>query len=87
MVTDSIGAVCFGLVVGWITYRTIRRSTQEVSLSDIASVVGAVGGAAVISLFGNSHLFSWYAIGLAAGFFLYLIIGATIAKDVGWLGD
>jgi uncharacterized membrane protein YeaQ/YmgE (transglycosylase-associated protein family) len=87
MVTDSIGALCFGLVVGWVTYRTIRRKTQDVTLSDIAGVIGAVGGAAVTSLFGNGHLFAWYAIGLAAGFFLYLIIGSTVAKRVTWLGD
>jgi uncharacterized membrane protein YeaQ/YmgE (transglycosylase-associated protein family) len=87
MVTESIGAACFGSVVGWVTYRTIRRKTQDVTLSDIAGVIGAVGGAAVTSLFGNVRLFAWYAIGLAAGFFLYLIVGSITGDKVPWLGD
>ena len=26
MSTGEAGAVCFGVVIGWITYRTLRRS-------------------------------------------------------------
>ncbi|HEV2444154.1 MAG TPA: hypothetical protein VGT07_16640 [Steroidobacteraceae bacterium] len=81
------GAVCFGLVVGWVTYRTLRRTADTVGLSNIASVIGAVGGAAVTALFSTKELFAWYSIGLAVGFFLYLITGATIFKNVDWLGD
>ena len=55
-------------------------------MSNIASVVGAVGGAAITGLFKGS-LFGWYCIGLAAGFFGYLILGNTVFKDVTWLGD
>jgi len=78
------GAVCFGFMMGWVTYRTLRRE-DKVAISNIASVVGAVGGAAVTGLFKGS-LFGWYCIGLAAGFFLYLILGATLLKNVPWLG-
>jgi len=53
---------------------------------DIASVVGAVGGAAVTGIFQGS-LFGWYCIGLAADFFGYLILGATLLRNVTWLGD
>lgn len=81
-----IGALCFGVVVGWVTYRTLRRSDDTVGLSDIASVIGAVGGAAITGLFNSAELFGAYSIGLAIGFFLYLILGHTIWKDSGWLG-
>jgi hypothetical protein len=81
------GALCFGLVVGWITYRTLRRSGETVALSNIATVIGAVGGAAVTGLFSSKEMFAWYSIGLAIGFFLYLILGNTAFRNVGWLGD
>lgn len=82
---ESVGAVAFGLVVGWITYRTLRRTATTASISDIAAVIGAVGGAAVTGLFTNPSLFGWYSIGLAVGFFVYIILGATVWKDIDWL--
>jgi uncharacterized membrane protein YeaQ/YmgE (transglycosylase-associated protein family) len=81
-----VGAFCFGFVVGWITYRTLRRTNETVALSNIATVIGAVGGGAVAALFQSPELFAWYSIGLTGGFFLYLILGHTIWKDSGWLG-
>ncbi len=83
----QIGSACFGLVVGWITYRTLRRTGETVALSNIATVIGAVGGAAVTGIFKDAQVFATYCIGLAVGFFLYLILGNTILKDSGWLGD
>jgi len=82
----QIGALCFGLVVGWVTYRTLRRTGETVSLSNIATVIGAVGGAAVTGLFKSEDMFAAYSIGLAIGFFLYLILGNTVFKDTTWLG-
>jgi NhaP-type Na+/H+ or K+/H+ antiporter len=67
----DIGAICFGLVIGWITYRTLRRS-DAAAVSDIATVIGAVGGGAVLGIFKLGDSFGWYAIGLAVGFFGYL---------------
>jgi uncharacterized membrane protein YeaQ/YmgE (transglycosylase-associated protein family) len=87
MVWARIGALCFGLVIGWVTYRTLRRRSETVALSDIATVIGAVGGAAVTGLFKDQALFGAYCIGLAIGFFLYLIIAVTALKDVTWLGS
>ncbi len=84
---EIVGALCFGLVVGWVTYRTLRRTGETVALSNIATVIGAVGGGAVTALFDTPMLFAWYSIGLAIGFFLYLILGNTVFKDVTWLGD
>jgi uncharacterized membrane protein YeaQ/YmgE (transglycosylase-associated protein family) len=87
MTTGEIGAICFGVVIGWITYRTLRRSSQAVRLSDLATVIGAVGGGAVTAIFDNQDLFGCYTIGLAGGFFAYLLLAATVLKDVNWLGD
>jgi len=65
----------FGLVVGWVTYRTLRRRTDSVQLSDIASVIGAIGGGAVMGLSGTDRHFGAYGIGLAVGFFGYFVVG------------
>jgi ABC-type Co2+ transport system permease subunit len=83
---DEVGAIFFGVVIGWITYRTLRRTSEAVKLSDLATVIGAVGGAAVAALFEQGHTFAWYSIGLAVGFFGYLILGHTVLKNSPWLG-
>jgi hypothetical protein len=82
-----VGALAFGIVIGWVTYRTLRRRTDAVGLSDIATVIGAVGGAAVTTLFDTDDLFGAYCIGLFIGFFVYLIGAVTILRDVGWLSS
>lgn len=82
---EAIGAVCFGVVIGWITYRTLRRKANA-GISDIASVIGAVGGATVTALFGSPILFGYYAIGLAIGFFGYLAT-ALFVPDTGKKAD
>jgi uncharacterized membrane protein YeaQ/YmgE (transglycosylase-associated protein family) len=87
MTTGEIGAICFGVVIGWITHRTLRRSNQPVRLSDLATVIGAVGGGAVTAIFNDQALFGCYAIGLAGGFFAYLLLATTVLKGVTWLGD
>ncbi|HEX2088257.1 MAG TPA: hypothetical protein VHF89_21395 [Solirubrobacteraceae bacterium] len=83
---EDVGAVCFGVVIGWIVYRTLRRRTDATNLSDLATVIGAVGGAAVTTVYDTDRLFGLYSIGLAAGFFGYLILGHTLFKNSGWLG-
>jgi len=85
----GFGAACFGLVIGWVTYRTLRRREGAAALSDIATVLGAVGGGAVTALFETEALFAWYSVGLAVGFFLYLIVNlAMYGKDDAstWMG-
>ncbi len=86
MFLELAGAVCFGMVVGFVTYRTLRRSHETVSLSNIATVVGAVGGAAVTAMFDDGQMFGAYCIGLAVGFFFYLILAETVLDDSTWLG-
>ncbi|MEO5890932.1 MAG: hypothetical protein ABIQ31_11800 [Ferruginibacter sp.] len=76
---EYAGSICFGVVIGWITYRTLRRK-DGTGLSDIATVIGALGGAAVTTLFATKELFSYYCIGLAAGFFGYFIVALIIGK-------
>lgn len=88
------GALSFGLVVGFVTYRTLRR-TQTKGISDIAAVIGAVGGGAVTRLFPEGgEMFGAYGIGLAVGFFVYLIVSLALAGKTGtlpsvneWLGE
>lgn len=86
MAIEDVGALCFGIVLGWIVYRTLRRTTDKAGMSDIATVVGAVGGGAVTGIFDEPRLFAWYSIGLALGFFAYLILGHTVFKESPWLG-
>ena len=70
----EVRAVLFGVVIGWITYRTLVRREGAAALSDIATVIGAVGGGAVLAIFDSDYLFGLYAIGLAVGFFAYLLL-------------
>lgn len=86
----TIGSLSFGLVIGWITYRTLRRKEGSAALSDISTVIGAVGGAAVTGLFKDTDMFAGYSIGLAIGFFAYFIVGLFVeGKEAakGWMGD
>jgi ammonia channel protein AmtB len=91
MTFELWGALLFGVVVGWICYRTLRRSTDPAKLSDLATVVGVIGGGGVVTaLFKSGDLFASYAIGLAIGFFLYLIIGFLNegrSATAGWMFD
>jgi len=70
-----IGAGGFGAVVGWYVYYINRWRKDDVQASDIVTLVGAIGGGAVLALFpAKSDLFGAYGIGLATGFFLYFIV-------------
>jgi CHAT domain len=85
------GAACFGLVIGWLTYRTLRLSAR-VALSQLASVLGMLGGGAVTLLFpASSGVFGSYCIGLAIGFFGHAIAALGVSKSEAksvdaWLG-
>ena len=89
MSVGSIGAAFFGLVVGWVTYRTLRRKEGAVALSDLSTVIGIVGGAAITTLFKDEVLFGSYAIGLAVGFFAYFIVALILEgkkTTTTWMG-
>lgn len=82
-----IGALCFGIVVGWITYRTLRRTTTT-GLSDIATVIGAVSGAAITGIWKpGTGSFGAYCIGLILGFFAYLLIAVKNKSAPEWMGS
>jgi hypothetical protein len=89
MIMLSSGAFWFGLVIGYVTYRTLQH-TKDAGISDIASVIAAVGGAAIVTLFPvDSSRFDYYSIGLAVGFFLYLLLSMWLGKNatLTFLGD
>lgn len=70
-----LGAGGFGALIGWYVYYINRWRKDDVQLSDIVTLIGAIGGAAVLALFeAKSQLFGAYGIGLFAGFFAYFIV-------------
>lgn len=82
------GAFAFGLVIGWYLYYVNRYRKDGVQLADAITLVGAVGGGAVLSLFpAESDLFGAYGIGLAAGFFGYFLVLVVLvarSKQISW---
>ena len=75
MTLDDAGSLIFGIVVGYITYRTLARTTDKAAVSDLSAVIAAIGGGAVVKLYSpNSHLFAWYAIGIAGGMIIFFIV-------------
>jgi hypothetical protein len=78
----SIGAVCFGIVIGYVTYRTLVRKANA-AISDIAAVVSALGGGVVATQFGgkNGDSFGWYSIGLLVGFAIFLLLRLRFERN------
>lgn len=69
------GAFGFGTLIGWYAYYLNRYRTDAIQLSDLAALIGAVGGGAVLALFPvKSDLFGAYGVGLFVGFFGYLLV-------------
>jgi hypothetical protein len=70
-----LGAGGFGVLIGWYVFYINRYRKGDVQLSDIVTLLGAIGGAAVLALFPTkSDLFGAYGIGLAVGFFSYFVL-------------
>ena len=71
-----IGALCFGVVVGYITYRTLARTTDKAAITDLATVLGAIGGGVVTTLPNSADgaMFALYSIGLVVGMAVYVTI-------------
>jgi hypothetical protein len=75
MTLTEFGALVFGAVVGFITYRTLVRTVDKAAIADLATVLGAIGGGAVTKLYDPSgRPFAWYAIGLGAGMALLFVV-------------
>ena len=87
------GALFFGLVIGWNLYYVNRHRTGGTSLTDLVTLISAVGGGAILAIFpSGSKLFGYYGIGLGLGFLLYfliILIFASISKNFGidWFLD
>jgi uncharacterized membrane protein YeaQ/YmgE (transglycosylase-associated protein family) len=68
------GAIGFGALIGWYVYYINRNRTDKVQMNDILTLIGAIGGAAILAIFpAKSELFGAYGIGLFAGFFGYFV--------------
>lgn len=72
MFIAGLGVLLFGLILGWMAYRTLRLKAGTGVFADIVAVVGALLGAAIIAVFRSDVLFGLYSIGLALGFFAYV---------------
>ncbi|MDT8305505.1 MAG: hypothetical protein RRC07_06175 [Anaerolineae bacterium] len=87
------GALAFGMIIGWYVYYINRYREGDVQFSDLITVIGIIGGGAVLSLFeARTDLFGAYGIGLAVGFFGYLVVLALMVRasdyfDVNWFLD
>jgi hypothetical protein len=79
------GSLCFGAVIGWITYYTMRKNTKPRTLSDLTVIIAALVGPAILTVFPapvaatRQTMFGYYGIGLAFGFFLYYILFLILA--------
>jgi hypothetical protein len=80
-VVAYIGAVLFGLLVGWITSRLLARRAGSAHVSHFAAVVAAVGGGYVAVESGDRALFGLYAIGLIVGFAAYAAVFHRLHND------
>jgi hypothetical protein len=87
------GAFAFGAVVGWYFYFANRYRSDGVKLADVATLISALGGAAVLALFpAGTDLFGAYGVGLAVGFFLYFAVLCSMVRrsknfDQDWFLD
>ena len=75
------GAGCFGALIGWYVYYINRYRQADVQLSDLVTLIGVLGGGAVLAVFpARSDLFGAYGIGLFVGFFSYLFLLGILVR-------
>src|SRR5918997_2947920 len=88
-----LGAAAFGTLIGWYVYYINRYRKSDVQFSDLTTIIGILGGAAVLNLFPSATpLFGAYGIGLFVGFFGYfasllLLIRSSDNFDADFLLD
>jgi len=93
MTVQLFGAGCFGAIIGWYVYYINRYRKSDVHLGDLVTVIGVIGGTAVLALFPSGTApFGAYGIGLAVDFFGYLLflvvlVNASENFDVDWFLD
>lgn len=80
-----LGAGGFGAIIGWYVYYINRYRKGDVQLSDVVTLIGILGGAAVQALFKpDGALFGAYGVGLFCGFFsyfLFLLLLVAISRN------
>jgi hypothetical protein len=92
-VIQLIGAGAFGIIVGWYVYFINRYRTGNVQFSDLTTLIGIIGGGALLAIFkAGTDLFGAYGIGLAIGFFGYFFVLLIMVKmsnnfNVDWFLD
>jgi hypothetical protein len=90
---QAVGAGAFGVIIGWNLYWVNRYRTDGVGIGDLATLAGAIGGAAILDLFpAGTDLFAAYGIGLLIGFFAYfgvlvVLVSRSAAFDKNWFLD
>lgn len=94
MTVVEAGALAFGAVIGWNLYLINRYRSGDVKIGDLVTLIGAIGGAAILAIFpAASDLFGWYGVGLAVGFFAYFVVLLMMVAasgnrfDVTWFLD
>ena len=80
-----LGAAGFGAIIGWLVYYINRYRVAAVQFSDLTTLMGIIGGGAVLALFpARSALFGAYGIGLAIGFFSYFArLNTLVERSMG----
>src|SRR5258708_10720159 len=74
----GLGAVFFGLTIGWIAYRILRHRAGAAWIQNLIALLGIIAGSAALALFHNDAIFGWYAIGLVIGFFSSFVVGVVL---------
>jgi hypothetical protein len=79
---QELGAFGFGAIIGWYVYYVNRYRRGEVQLSDLTTLVGIIGGASIMQIYGkDTPLFGAYGVGLFVGFFGYLIFLSALVHN------
>ena len=72
---ELAGAAAFGAVVGWNLYYVNRYRQDKIGIQDVATLIAAIGGGAVLTLFpAGTQLFGAYGLGVFIGFFAYFLV-------------
>lgn len=88
-----LGAGGFGALIGWYVYYINRYRRGDVQLSDLVTLIGVLGGGAVLAIFPQrTDLFGAYGIGLFVGFFAYFLVLLALVSsspnfDADWFLD
>jgi uncharacterized membrane protein YeaQ/YmgE (transglycosylase-associated protein family) len=78
MFIAGLGAVFFGLTIGWIAHQILRRKSGALWIQDLIALLGIIAGAAALALFRNEAIFGWYAVGLVVGFLASFVAGVIL---------